>query len=1610
MALQLKYFSPLDVAVEEPIAHSSLTEEGDDNTPKLLQKLIKYIHIFAEFCWKFLEIYLDKVITIVAFVLVLQQVSSTHIITLLILLGPIVGMRATRVWYPILTLYISVLIMLKMMYQVRMVEVDTFDLTDECSAIDVIDSHKAQVTGEMFNYKYSPRESDPAWFGFFKVECQDCSGFISYITVHIVLVMLIACRYSVSRRQARCQRQHDNSTLDTDKLVLFPGITVEEMDTSILKTVAYLVSHIFEFYGLHLCWCVLAINIAVRIDVYGVVYAVALGLLLFISWMRLWPAWVIYLLFHGCLLVLQYLLLLNTPYGACIQDGREDKELPWSDMEPLALKRWLWLPLSSDNVTILNKDWLWADFFSFLFLCSESFNFPQRSQQPATNTIGQRFAFCAFDQAEILLDHIKRVVFKHSYWFTIFIIVAVGVAQVSILGVVYLLACFVLLWFGSRMQLLPPRKLSRRWFMLLAVVWCVLLVKISLQVRTCVYPKNEYDDDCVITRLFNAQCGARSYYGVTDPDKLCDDLPRHVGLWLDVFAFAAITIQTILFASPYWSYIRDYTIAQHLDDDTDRITDALLNKINTQVKKNRDKEKEMKENIRERLLAVKKKYKTSVVEHYLRAGVVLPRHIKFIGEDQALYHDRAALVQRDVEQFEEPVSPTIVIDDDQGTSEEEDDRALRPGRWRIIGVMLELLDNALAMAVGWLRGTSIYYFYILEQLEAQRSQESRDLQHVPELPSQGPQLVSASSEDPTPASSSEPVSGESPVDTALYDDSYLLYNKEKVYKIWDRIKHRPMELLVTSYYAVLANTQYICYLLIVLNVTVHGSVLSLVYAVLMFLWGLLSIPWPTKRFWLTLMFYNMFVILVKYGFQFQQVDWSGSPESGLYWPRVLGVEKKDDFLKNTIWDIMLLVSLFFHRHLLQETKCWDIPGYFVVTSYEDIDGTSALKLLFKKRSEISVSKTSRGSQGDDRSKTTQDQPDYYWSDQDDDDDDNDDDDDADENNLIILVIKNILVNIKYFYNQIISPDVSLGAHNYYMLSFIMDTISFIIIVVGFSSFGADEDEGVTAVASYIEENNIPIPFLMMLFAHFLSMVIDRAIYLRKFVTAKLMFYLFQLAVWHLWLFFILPSSPVTDKAFTDNGFSQALYFFKCQYFILSAQQCVGGFPKRVLGYFISEQYNIVASFLFRIYRAIPLLPELKEVMDWMFTPTSLELSHWLKVQEVWSLLYIIKNQRKWEKSDRRMLGDPESFTAKLLMGGGLLILLILLIWGPLLIIALLNTTTIGNSPVEVSIELSIGSFEPLLTMKVGEYGIRRLDDTEFDYVSSDYSRSKKSRKSFEDSYKQSDFRYILFSGNSTSVWEISPPARAALEDYLQQNESVYVPLVFSWEITREPETGLASEIVSGEVIRKLYRNNPEDMQTRQNFVKLLQNPASESVFLVDLFPQYIYAPANGPSTALGVLSRGRYVNCTASLRTRNVTVIPIGASSLVSITMEWWALKQNSSHHAVMGREDNVEFIIYSERINDPEFSFIAGLGIIGLYVSVVLVIGSAIRRYVTQLPRQIIYDEIPNPDSLLELCDDIFYVREDGQLQEEEILVSRLFFTFRSSVRLIEETRWKLD
>ena len=83
---------------------------------------------------------------------------------------------------------------------------------------------------------------------------------------------------------------------------------------------------------------------------------------------------------------------------------------------------------------------------------------------------------------------------------------------------------------------------------------------------------------------------------------------------------------------------------------------------------------------------------------------------------------------------------------------------------------------------------------------------------------------------------------------------------------------------------------------------------------------------------------------------------------------------------------------------------------------------------------------------------------------------------------------------------------------------------------------------------------------------------------------------------------------------------------------------------------------------------------------------------------------------------------------------------------------------------------------------------------------------------------------------------------------------------------------------------------------------------------------------------------------------------------------------------------------------------------IIGLYTVVVLAASNFLRGYVSSLFYQLPYDEIPNPDHLLDLCQDIFTARECGELVMEEVLTGHLVYILRSNVKLLAWTKPKQD
>lgn len=69
-------------------------------------------------------------------------------------------------------------------------------------------------------------------------------------------------------------------------------------------------------------------------------------------------------------------------------------------------------------------------------------------------------------------------------------------------------------------------------------------------------------------------------------------------------------------------------------------------------------------------------------------------------------------------------------------------------------------------------------------------------------------------------------------------------------------QNRLLKLLLALYSLLSAHSELLCYLIIVLNNVVSASVISVVLPILVFLWAMLALPRPSKRFWMTAIVYT----------------------------------------------------------------------------------------------------------------------------------------------------------------------------------------------------------------------------------------------------------------------------------------------------------------------------------------------------------------------------------------------------------------------------------------------------------------------------------------------------------------------------------------------------------------------------------------------------------------------------------------------------------------------------------------------------------------------------------------------------------------------------------
>ena len=241
--------------------------------------------------------------------------------------------------------------------------------------------------------------------------------------------------------------------------------------------------------------------------------------------------------------------------------------------------------------------------------------------------------------------------------------------------------------------------------------------------------------------------------------------------------------------------------------------------------------------------------------------------------------------------------------------------------------MATFLGSSVEMLIGWLNTNSEDYRYVVERVRRRERDgvgegagpspkaaeplhswgDDRTLED--KIIQQGGVIVEALHLEPSTEDKKEARA----VERELIGEAELHVNKFQ-------------QLLAALYYCFLAHSEVLVYFLIIFNVLLNGSVLSLGFAFLMFSWGLLSYPWPTKKFWIILTFYTMFVILIRYAFQFSNVDTENCDEEDLDKGRcptqIVGIHyHRKKFYTYVVWDFILLMAVFVHTGLLKVSHC-----------------------------------------------------------------------------------------------------------------------------------------------------------------------------------------------------------------------------------------------------------------------------------------------------------------------------------------------------------------------------------------------------------------------------------------------------------------------------------------------------------------------------------------------------------------------------------------------------------------------------------------------------------------------------------------------------------------
>lgn len=212
--------------------------------------------------------------------------------------------------------------------------------------------------------------------------------------------------------------------------------------------------------------------------------------------------------------------------------------------------------------------------------------------------------------------------------------------------------------------------------------------------------------------------------------------------------------------------------------------------------------------------------------------------------------------------------------------------------------------------------------------------------------------------------------------------------------------------------------------------------------------------------------------------------------------------------------------------------------------------------------------------------------------------------------------------------------------------------------------------------------------------HVAGMIVERYIAIagvtrRKKVVAK---YAWTIIIFMLFCWFVYYLAPFkqlyTSQAnlYAPSRALIAFSFFYFFYFYLSALQVKYGYPQAKSLNSLMTRRGFANYYAITVYTAIPFLYELKIIIDWTFTSTSLTLFDWFRQFSIY--LRAFKSKIQYYNATGNDYINPQPWYMKIIGWVGF-ILIIIIIFGPMVLFSGLNPISQPNLVVSGSLAVAL---------------------------------------------------------------------------------------------------------------------------------------------------------------------------------------------------------------------------------------------------------------------------------------------------------------------------------